>query len=83
MIRGGYRSRPKADILAEVKTLAAQGVKEFTLIAQDTTRYGTDNGEESQLPQLIEEIAAIPGVGMAARAVLLSGARGRAAAGIR
>ena len=72
-IRGGYRSRPKADILAEVKTLAAQGVKEFTLIAQDTTRYGTDNGEESQLPQLIEEIAA--------RAVLLSGARGRAAAG--
>ena len=62
MIRGGYRSRPKADILAEVKTLAAQGVKEFTLIAQDTTRYGTDNGEESQLPQLIEEIAAIPGV---------------------
>lgn len=62
MIRGGYRSRPKADILAEVKTLAAQGVKEFTLIAQDTTRYGTDNGGESQLPQLIEEIAAIPGV---------------------
>ena len=40
----------------------AQGVKEFTLIAQDTTRYGTNNGEESQLPQLIEEIAAIPGV---------------------
>ena len=32
------------------------------MIAQDTTRYGTDNGEESQLPQLIEEIAAIPGV---------------------
>ena len=50
MIRGGYRSRPKADILAEVRTLAAQGVREFTLIAQDTTRYGTDGGEESQLP---------------------------------
>ena len=62
MIRGGYRSRPKADILAEVRTLAAQGVREFTLIAQDTTRYGTDGGEESQLPQLIEEIAAIEGV---------------------
>ena len=62
MIRGGYRSRPKADILAEVRKLAAQGVKEFTLIAQDTTRYGTDDGGESQLPQLIEEIAAIPGV---------------------
>ena len=62
MIRGGYRSRPKADILAEVRKLAAQGVKEFTLIAQDTTRYGTDDGGESQLPQLIEKIAAIPGV---------------------
>ena len=62
MIRGGYRSRPKADILAEVRKLAAQGVREFTLIAQDTTRYGTDDGGESQLPQLIEEIAAIPGV---------------------
>lgn len=62
MIRGGYRSRPKADILSEVRTLAAQGVREFTLIAQDTTRYGTDGGEESQLPQLIEEIAAIEGV---------------------
>ena len=62
LIRGGYRSRPKTDILAEVRALAAQGVKEFTLIAQDTTRYGTDLGGESQLPQLIEEVAAIPGV---------------------
>ena len=62
LIRGGYRSRPKMDILAEVRALAAQGVKEFTLIAQDTTRYGTDLGGESQLPQLIEEVAAIPGV---------------------
>ena len=62
LIRGGYRSRPKTDILAEVRALAAQGVKEFTLIAQDTTRYGTDLGGESQLPRLIEEVAAIPGV---------------------
>ena len=62
LIRGGYRSRPKTDILAEVKRLAAEGVKEFTLIAQDTTRYGTDLGGPSRLPELIEEIAAIPGV---------------------
>ncbi|MBR2943185.1 MAG: MiaB/RimO family radical SAM methylthiotransferase, partial [Clostridia bacterium] len=62
LIRGGYRSRPKADILAEVRQLAGEGVKEFTLIAQDTTRYGTDEGGESKLPELIEEIAAIPGV---------------------
>ena len=62
LIRGGYRSRPKTDIIAEVKRLAAEGVKEFILISQDTTRYGTDLGGESKLPELIEEIAAIEGV---------------------
>jgi len=62
LIRGGYRSRPKTDIIAEVKRLAAEGVKEFILISQDTTRYGTDLGGESKLPELIEEIAAIDGV---------------------
>ena len=62
MIRGRYRSRPKADILAEVRRLVSEGVKEFTLISQDTTRYGTDDGGTSRLPELIEEIAAIPGV---------------------
>ena len=62
LIRGGYRSRPKEDILEEVRRLAGEGVKEFTLIAQDTTRYGTDEGGESKLPELIEEVAAIPGV---------------------
>ena len=62
LIRGGYRSRPKEDILAEVRRLAGEGVREFTLIAQDTTRYGTDEGGESRLPELIEEVAAIPGV---------------------
>lgn len=62
LIRGGYRSRPKTDILAEVRKLAAEGVKEFILISQDTTRYGTDMGGESKLPELIEEIAGIEGV---------------------
>ena len=62
LIRGGYRSRPEADILAEVRALAEQGVREFTLIAQDTTRWGTDEGGESRLPELIEKVAAIPGV---------------------
>ena len=62
LIRGGYRSRPKTDIIAEVKRLASEGVKEFILISQDTTRYGTDLGGESKLPELIEEIAAIDGV---------------------
>ena len=62
LIRGPYHSRPFDSIVEECRELAARGVTEITLIAQDTTRYGTDNGEESQLPQLIEEIAAIPGV---------------------
>ncbi len=62
LIRGGYRSRPEADILEEVRRLAGQGVREFTLIAQDTTRWGTDGGGESRLPELIEKVAAIPGV---------------------
>ena len=74
MIRGGYRSRPKADILAEVK-LAAQGVKEFTLIAQDTTRYGTDDGGgESQLPQLIEKSPRFPAWNGCARCIAIRSA---------
>ncbi|MCR5184259.1 MAG: 30S ribosomal protein S12 methylthiotransferase RimO [Opitutales bacterium] len=43
MIRGRFRSRPVADIVAEVKTLVQKnGVKEINLIAQDTTYYGMD-----------------------------------------
>ena len=45
LIRGGHRSRPMADILAEMKDLARKGAKEQILIAQDTTRYGKDIGD--------------------------------------
>ena len=64
LIRGHYRSRPQEDILAEIRELVSRGVREFTLIAQDTTRYGTDAGGSapSRLPELIEAAAAIPGV---------------------
>jgi len=63
LIRGAYRSRPLPGILAEVRRLAARGAKEFTLISQDTTRYGTDFAPgESQLPTLLREAAALPGV---------------------
>ena len=41
-IRGTYRSRPQADIVAEVKTLVASGVRELNLISQDSTCYGMD-----------------------------------------
>ncbi len=62
LIRGGYRSRPEEQILAEVRELVQKGTREFTLIAQDTTRYGTDQGGPGTLPELIEHIAEIPGV---------------------
>ena len=59
LIRGGYRSRPKDAILSEIKALAAQGVREHILIAQDTTKYGIDNG--SSLAELMVQHAA-PGL---------------------
>ena len=41
-MRGSHRSRPQVDIVAEVRTLLADGVKEFNLISQDSTYYGLD-----------------------------------------
>lgn len=60
LIRGGYRSRPKDAILEEMRQLSGQGVKEHILIAQDTTKYGIDNG--SSLRELLSEACQIPGV---------------------
>ncbi len=62
LIRGPYRSRPLADVLGEARHFAEQGVKEHILIAQDTTRYGTDWQEASMLPELMDQAARIPGV---------------------
>ena len=62
LIRGPYRSRKEEDVLAEIEALAKQGVKEHILVAQDTTRFGTDWQEHSALPELLEKAAAIPGV---------------------
>ena len=62
LIRGDYRSRPEEAILAEVKTLAASGVREHILVAQDTTRWGTDNGGHSRLASLMKKCAAVEGV---------------------
>ena len=60
LIRGGYRSRPMDAVLDEIRALAGQGVKEHILIAQDTTKYGTDTG--LSLKTLLEEAAGIEGV---------------------
>lgn len=62
LIRGSYRSRSEGDILNEVKALAQRGVKEHIFIAQDTTRYGTEGAQGSQLPQLLQKAAQIDGV---------------------
>ena len=62
LIRGPYRSRNEDSILQEVKSLAEHGVREHILVAQDTTRYGTDHGGHTQLPSLMKKISEIPGV---------------------
>lgn len=55
-IRGRLRSRSVADLSEEAATLARQGVKEITLIAQDLTAYGDDLGKNNLLVELLEEI---------------------------
>ena len=62
LIRGPYRSRSKNAILRETQDLVSQGVKELILVAQDTTRWGTDMDGKSRLPELMREVSAIPGV---------------------
>ena len=62
LIRGPYRSRKEELILGEIRNLAKQGVREHILVAQDTTRYGTDHGEHTALPALMKKAAAIEGV---------------------
>lgn len=63
LIRGNYASRPFEDIVAECERLAAEGVTELTLIAQDTSRYGCDMGDgHYRLAELLRRVSEIPGV---------------------
>lgn len=73
LITGRHTSRPKEEILDEVRWLVSQGVKELNVIAQDLSSYGLDlnghgtkdNGQRTKqhlLPELIDEIAQVPGV---------------------
>ena len=62
MIRGPYRSRNEEAILREIRTLACSGVREHILVAQDTTRYGTEDHPHTTLPDLMKKAAAIDGV---------------------
>ena len=62
LIRGRFRSRPIENIVAEAKHLAANGITELVVIAQDTTRYGEDIYGESRLPELLRELCRIDGI---------------------
>ena len=56
-IRGRYRSRKMEDLIEEALSLQKKGVKELILVAQDTTRYGTDIYGKKMLPRLLKELA--------------------------
>ena len=61
-LRGKYRSRSMDDVLYEARTLAANGVKELIVVAQDTSRYGTDlPGHRRLLPELLRQLCKIDG----------------------
>jgi len=62
LITGRHTSRPKAEILEEVKWLVSQGIKEINVIAQDLSSYGLDLEKRHMLPELIDEMAQIEGV---------------------
>ena len=61
-LRGKFRSRQMDDVLYEARMLAASGVKEIIVVAQDTSRYGTDLGDGRRLlPDLLRQLCAIEG----------------------
>ena len=62
LIRGPYRSRKESAVLEEIRFLAAEGVREHILVAQDTTRYGSDRQERYALSGLMRRAAEIDGV---------------------
>src|SRR4029077_18580711 len=61
-LRGQYRSRDEASIVAEAERLAAGGVRELLLISQDTTFFGIDRGERGALAGLLRRLDAIEGL---------------------
>ncbi|MBW8384030.1 MAG: 30S ribosomal protein S12 methylthiotransferase RimO [Youngiibacter sp.] len=61
-IRGKYRSREMDHILKEAAVLAESGTTELILVAQDTTRYGTDIYGKKTLPELLRRLKEIEGI---------------------
>ena len=61
-MRGHFRSRRFGSIVAEAHQLAEEGVKEFVLVAQDSSRYGEDLGKQDALAHLIRELSHTDGI---------------------
>ena len=61
-LRGKFRSRRFESVIAEAEALVAEGVREITLIGQDTTCYGEDLGLKDGLALLLDRLAAIEGL---------------------
>jgi ribosomal protein S12 methylthiotransferase len=61
-LRGRHRSRTPEDVVAEARALAASGVKELVLVAQDSTRYGLDLGVRDGLAYLLRRLGKVDGI---------------------
>ena len=61
-LRGKFRSRPMENILEEAEALADMGIQELIVVAQDITRYGTDNYGKRMLSELLRELCKIEGI---------------------
>lgn len=62
LIRGNFKSRKMEDILEEVELQAKQGIKEFCVISQDTSKYGKDIYGKLKLAELLDKMSKIEGV---------------------
>ena len=62
MFRGAYLSRPPAEVLAEARWLAGEGVRELFLVSENSTSYGKDLGDLTLLESLLPKLAAIDGI---------------------
>lgn len=62
IMRGKFRSRSIESIVREAEMLAGQGVREVSLIAQDSTNYGSDLYDRFMLPTLLNKVSEVPGI---------------------
>ena len=62
LMRGGHKSTPIEELVKQAKSLAAQGVKELMLIAQDLTYYGLDLYKKRALAELLDRLADVEGI---------------------